>query len=284
VASSDSGLEKTGFFTDCKSTLENAGEGGHKCHCDPLARCDEVQVDSQVPPVILGCCGVRRSESVETSLRSPGKERTGGKPKEERKPIARFSGFRLDYALISPGVVPEHSPSSSSSSILLFLAMVAARSSNERPRTAITTNTQPQRNSMYWSPYQNATDDEPPVVPPKDPDPNPMFLSPVSTSFPPAAHPRPRYTSFSVYEPQYASMTFPEPHPHRSASHRSVLGTIPPIRHKASRSDVGFGASSESLWRPNSNRGSYAATVCYSSCFLWTPDDPLRPAGTASLG
>lgn len=150
--------------------------------------------------------------------------------------------------------------------------MVSARSSNERPRNGIATNTQPQRNSMYWSPYSTAADDQPPMVPPKDPDPDPMYLSPVSTSFPPTNYTRPRYTSFSVYEPQSASMAFPEPHPHRSASQRSALGTVPQIRHKASSSDVGFGASRESLWRPNSsNRGSYVATVLYSFCFPWAP-------------
>jgi len=154
--------------------------------------------------------------------------------------------------------------------------MVAARSSNERPRTAISTSAQPQRNSMHWSTYSNTTvDDEPPMVPPKDPDPDPMYLSPVSTSFPPATFTRPRYTSFSVYEPQSASMAFPEPHHHRSASQRSAVSTIPPIRHKPSMSDVGFGASRESLWRPSSNRGSYAPTVFHPFCFPWTPHDSL---------
>ena len=203
-------------------------------------------------------------------IESPSKERAGGKakPQGERKPIVRFSGFRLEIHS-SPRAWFFSTLRPPSQLLLFLLAMVAARPSNERPRTAISTNAQPQRNSMYWSPYSNVTaDDEPPMVPPKVPDPDPMYLSPVSTSFPPATYTRPRYTSFSVYEPQSASMAFPEPHPHRSASQRSVLGTIPPIRHKASMSDVGFGASRESLWRPNSNRGSYAATVCYSFCFL----------------
>lgn len=153
--------------------------------------------------------------------------------------------------------------------------MVAARSSNERPHLGIPRNAQPPRDSMYRSPFPNgADDDEPPVVPPKDPDQNPMFLSPVSTSFPPETYTRPRYTSFSVYEPQSASMAFPEPHPHRSSSQRAVPGSVPPIRHRASKSDVGFGASRESLWVSNSYRGSYAPTVFRSSRFPWAPHDP----------
>ena len=245
-----------------------------------LARCDEIQVVSQVPSVVLGCRVVRQRESVEAQLSSRGKERAGGKAKPQGERKADRSLLRLPawYWTHLPGrcsrVLSVLHIHPSSSSPLLLLAMVAARSSNERPRTAIATNSQPQRNSMYWSPYPNAADDRPPMVPPKDTGPDPMFLSPVSTSFPPDTYTRPRYTSFSVYEPQSASMAFPEPHPHRSASQRSALGTIPPIRHKASNSDVGFGASRESLWRPNSNRGSYVATVFDSFCSLGHPMTP----------
>ena len=154
----------------------------------------------------------------------------------------------------------------SSSSILL--SMVASKSSNERPYVNIPTNTQPSRNPVYWPTYSDGPgDDQPPAVPPKDSHYNPSFLSPVSTSFPPSNSTRPRFTSFSIYEPQSASMAFPEPQPHRLSSRRSFLGTIPPIRHRSSRSDVGLSASSESLSRPNSNRGSYVATVFYSFCF-----------------
>lgn len=148
--------------------------------------------------------------------------------------------------------------------------MVSAKSPNERPYVNISTNTRPQRNSMFWSTssYSNGADDQPPAVPPKDPHFDPVFLSPVSTSFPPDTPTRPRYTSLSVYEPQSASMPFPEPRPHRLLSRRSVLGfAAPPPRHRGSKSDVGFGASSESLWRPSSNRESYAPTVFCSFCF-----------------
>ena len=139
--------------------------------------------------------------------------------------------------------------------------MVAAGSSNERPHIGIPTNTRPPSDPMYWSPYSDGTDDQPPAVPPKDPRHNPIYLSPVSTSFPPNNYARPRYTSFSVYEPQSASMAFPEPRPHRATSQRAVMTTTPPIRHRMSKSDFGLGASRESLWVSNSNRGSYAPTV-----------------------
>jgi len=163
--------------------------------------------------------------------------------------------------------------------------MVAAKSSNERPHLRVPTNTQPSRNPVYWPTYSDGPgDDRPPAVPPKDPIYNPVFLSPVSTSFPPDTPVRPRFTSFSTYEPQSASMAFPEPQPHRLSSRRSFLGTIPPIRHRASRSDVGLGASSESLLRPNSDRGSYTATVFYSFCFTRAPPDSSDEAGTPSSG
>jgi len=142
--------------------------------------------------------------------------------------------------------------------------MVAAKSSNDRPYAAIPTNARSSRNQVYWP--NRADDDRPPAVPPKDPHLNQVFLSPVSTSFPPSIPARPRYTSFSVYEPQSASMTFPEPQPHRLSTRRSFFGISSPIRHRASKSDVGLGASTESLWKSNSSRESYAATVWYPSC------------------
>lgn len=154
-----------------------------------------------------------------------------------------------------PGAVP-NSPSS----------MVTAKSSNERPYGTRPATTQPSRDQMYWPTCSNGAHDDdhpPPAVPPKDLQYSPVFLSPVSTSFPPNIPPRPRYTSLSVYEPQSASMTFPEPQPHRLSTRRSIFGLTSPIRHRASKSDIGLSASTESLWRPNSNRGSYAATVWY---------------------
>ena len=141
--------------------------------------------------------------------------------------------------------------------------MVAAKSSNERPYVRIPTKMQPARDSTYWSYSDEADDGPPPVVPPKDPNYSQVFLSPVSTSFPPDTYKRPRYTSLSVYEPKSARMAFPEPQLYRSSSRLSVLGATPPVRHRMSKSDIGLGASSESLWSPNSSRGSYAATVIY---------------------
>lgn len=143
--------------------------------------------------------------------------------------------------------------------------MVAAKSSNERPYVSIPTSPRSSRNSMSWSTYLNRADDgRPPAVPPKDPQHNPVFLSPVSNSFPPNTPTRPRYTSFSVYEPQSANLAFPEPQPHRLSTRRSVLGLAPQIRRKSSRNDVGPSASTSSLWGPGSNRGSYVATVGFS--------------------
>lgn len=155
------------------------------------------------------------------------------------------------------------------SSSSIFLIMVSAKSSNERAYVPIPTNARPPRRPVYRSTYSNGADsDQPPMVPPKDPHHNPVFVSPVSTSFPPDAPPRARYTSFSVYEPQSASMPFPEPRPHRLASRRSVFGLGNLVRPRASKSDMALGTSTESLWGPNSNRGSYATTVFYSFCFV----------------
>ena len=162
--------------------------------------------------------------------------------------------------------------------------MVSAKSSNERPYITIPTNAQPPRDPMCWPTCADGADDQPPVVPPKDPHYSPVYLSPVSTSFPPNAHARPRYTSFtSVYEPQATSMAFPEPQPyHQLPSRPSILGLAPPIRHRGSRSDVGLAASTDSLWRPNSYRGSYPATVFSPFCFTWAPLTHFRLAGTPS--
>jgi len=147
----------------------------------------------------------------------------------------------------------------------------AAKSSNERPYVNISTNAQPPNNPMCWPNHSNGVDDQPPAVPPKDPHYSPVYLSPVSTSFPPDTHTRPRYTSLSAYEPRSATMAFPEPRPYQLSSQRSILGLAPPIRHRGSRSDVGLGASTDSLWRPNSYGGSYATTVLSPFCFTSTP-------------
>lgn len=162
--------------------------------------------------------------------------------------------------------------------------MVTAKSSKERRNVGIPTNTQPPGNPMHWSTYSNDADDKPPAVPPKDPRHSPVLRSPVSTSFPPDTYTRPRYTSFSVYEPQSASMAFPEPQPHRLTTRRSILGFAPPIRHRMSKSDFGLGASRESLWRANSNRGSYATTVFFPLASIWYHCNSPRLAGTPSSG
>lgn len=194
-------------------------------------------------------------------------------PGTDHSPAFGFTFTRLPER--SPRVIPILRP------FLILFAMVSGRPSNERPHLGIPTNTRPTSDPMYWSPYSN-DDDQPPAVPPKDPHLNPVFLSPVSTSFPPTAYARPRYTSFSVYEPQSASMAFPEPQPHRVSSRRSILGLKPPIRHRMSKSDFGSGASSESLWRQGSDRGSYAPTVFCPFFVSGTLVTLLRPAGTPS--
>lgn len=149
--------------------------------------------------------------------------------------------------------------------------MVTAKSSNERPYVNFP-NTQPTRNSAYWLPYPNrANDGPPPVVPPKDSHHNPALLRSESSSLPSKTPGRPRYTSFSVYEPQSASTTFPEPQPQRLSTRRSFFGLASPIRHRASKSDIGPGTSTDSLWRPNSGRESYATTVC---CFTVSLERP----------
>lgn len=164
--------------------------------------------------------------------------------------------------------------------------MVAPNSSNERPQARMPTNTQFPRNQnpMFWSIYSDRVDDdEPPTVPPKDHDYHPAFLSPVSTSPSPGSYTRPRYTSFSVYEPQSAIMAFPEPQPHRLTSQRSAFGLASLVRHRGSKSDTGLGASTPSLWRPESNESSYIPTVCTP---LNLPqhhrNNSFRQAGTSS--
>ena len=183
-----------------------------------------------------------------------------------RKPITRPPAYRLICAHL-----PERRPSILFvlHPLLVPLAMVAARSSNERPYVSIPTNTRPLRNPVHWLPHPNGTDDDqPPEIPPKDPNYNPVFLSPVSTSTSPDTYTRPRYTSFSVYEPQSATMAFPEPQLHRLTSQRSLIGPALSIRHRASKSDVALGTISESLRGSISNRGSYAPTVFHSFRFL----------------
>ena len=149
--------------------------------------------------------------------------------------------------------------------------MVAAKSSNERPYANFPT-TQSVRHSRYRSPYSNGTNDvPPPAVPPKDSQYNPAPLSNASISFPPNTPARPRYTSFSVYEPQSPTPASLEPQPHRLSTRRSFFGISSPIRHRSSKSDLGPGASTDSLWRPNSGRESQATTVCCSAVSLDHP-------------
>ena len=160
----------------------------------------------------------------------------------------------------------------SSSSSIFFTVMVSQNSSNERPQARVLNNTKPprNRNPMFWSIYSNTAvdDDEPPAVPPKDFDHNPTYISPVSSSTSLDAYTRPRYTSFSAYESQSANMAFPEPQRHRLGSKRSILGFAQLVRHRGSKSETGLGASTASLWRPDSNQESNAVTV-------FTPFDPL---------
>lgn len=166
--------------------------------------------------------------------------------------------------------------------------MVAPNSSKERPYLRTPSNAQPprNRNPMYWSIYSNGTDDDQaPAVPPKDTTSyTPVFPTPVSTSPSPAKYTRPRYTSFSVYEPQSASMSFPEPQPPRLAPRRSAIGLASLIRHRGSKSesDTRLSASSTSLSRLDSNRGSHVVTVRTYSDSLEYPLNSFRLAGTAS--
>lgn len=164
--------------------------------------------------------------------------------------------------------------------------MVAPNSSNEQPHLRMSTNAQPQRgrNPMYWSIYSNGVeDDEPPAVPPKDLDYTTAFPSSTSTSPSPRTHTRPRYTSFSVYEPQSANLAFPEPQRHRLISQRSVFGIGRSVHHRGSKSDTGVNASTTSLWRPDSNQSSYPATVFTPFNPLQHHRDSFRPAGTCSF-
>lgn len=165
--------------------------------------------------------------------------------------------------------------------------MVAPNSSNERPYLRMPTNSQParNRNPMFWSIYSTGADDDqlPPAVPPKDPDYSPPFPSAASTSSLPTTYVRPRYTSFSAYEPQSASMPFPEPQQPRLTTRRSVFGFGPSIRHRGSKSDTGLSASTTSLSRPESNRESYVATVFIPIDSLECSPDPFRPARTPSF-
>src|SRR5579872_769674 len=113
--------------------------------------------------------------------------------------------------------------------------MVDPNSTNELPHLRVPSSSQPSRNRnpMYWSIYSNGTNnDQPPAVPPKDPDYNPEYSNRLSAS--PSTYTRPRYTSFSTYEPQAASMAFPEPQRHRLTSQRSAFGLRSLVRHRGS--------------------------------------------------
>lgn len=167
--------------------------------------------------------------------------------------------------------------------------MVVPNSSNERPYVRMPTNSQPPRNQnpIYWSIYSNgAEDEEPPAVPPKDLNYNQAFPSSVSTPSSPSTYTRPRYTSFSVYEPQSASMAFPEPQRHRLTSQRSVFGIKSLVRHRGSKSDTGLAPapSTTSLWRADSDPGSYPATVFTPFSFLQHRRNPFQLAGNPPFG
>lgn len=112
---------------------------------------------------------------------------------------------------------------------------------------------------MFWSVY--STDDQPPAVPPKDPDYSTPFPNVASSSSSTPTYVRPRHISLSVYEPQSASVPFPEPQQHRLATRRSIFGFGPSIRHRGSKSesDTRLNASTTSL-RPEPNRESYVTT------------------------
>lgn len=164
--------------------------------------------------------------------------------------------------------------------------MVTPNFSNERPHVRMPTNSQPPRNQnpAFWSIYSNGLeDDEPPAVPSKDLDDNPMFLNPTSSSPSLATYTRPRYSSFSVYEPQAASMAFPEPQRPRLASRRSNFDIGSVARHRASKSDTGSAASATSLWRPESDQESFVTTVFTPFDFPPRYRDTFRLAGTSSF-
>jgi hypothetical protein len=164
--------------------------------------------------------------------------------------------------------------------------MVAPNFSNDRPYARKPTNAQPTRtrNPLYWSIYSNgANDDEPPSVPPKDRDYSTAFTSPESSSPSLATYTRPRHTSFSAYEPQSATRPIPEPQRPRLKSQRSGFSLASFVRHRASKSDTGVGASTTSLWRPESNRESYPVTVFTPFNSLQHHRDSFLSARTTSF-
>lgn len=151
--------------------------------------------------------------------------------------------------------------------------MVTPNSSNERPYVRMPTNSQPprNRNPMYWSIYGD-DDDQAPVVPPKDPDYNPVFPTPVMDFPSSGTYTRQRHTSLSAYEPQSAPVDFPEPQRSRLISQRSFLGIRSLSRHRKSKSETGANASTTSLPKPESRRDSYSARV---STPVNHPEHPL---------